>query len=197
VFFRGFFFFFFFFFDASQNSKPSVEAALCAVFSPGDFGSVASNKMRSQALTLALLAPCQCLYGGGGVRVLHNGDRYLPPLVEVPGAGLPLERIVKPPDAEALWEWSCEQRQGAGSDMDFTWASVWPTAAALAGWLVEASQRHLVQGQRVVELGCGLGVAGLSASAAGASRVTLVDREALALHCAMSTAGMPRFQQNQ
>lgn len=94
---------------------------------------------------------------GGGARVIHVGDRYLPPLVEVPGVGLPLARVVKPPDPEALWEWSCEQR-GAGSDMDVTWASVWPAAAALAAHL--DGNRHLVEGLRVVELGSGLGVAG-------------------------------------
>jgi hypothetical protein len=114
-------------------------------------------KGRSTALLL-LLPACESLsLYGGGARVLHRGDRYLPPLVEVPGVGLPLARIVKPPDPEELWEWSCEQH-GAGSDMDVTWASVWPAAAALAAHL--DGNRHLVEGLRVVELGSGLGVAG-------------------------------------
>jgi len=117
-------------------------------------------------------------------RVLHSGDRHLPPLVDVPGVGLPLPRVIKPPDAEALWEWAREL--GREEDLDPSWASVWPAAAALAAHV--AAKPDSVRGARVVELGAGLGVAGLSAAAAGAGRVTLVDREPLALHCAMATA---------
>jgi predicted nicotinamide N-methyase len=63
---------------------------------------------------------------------------------------------------------------------------VWPAAANLAALIARSPE--LVRGLRVCELGSGLGVAGLSAAKAGATTVTLVDREALALHCAMSTA---------
>ena len=63
---------------------------------------------------------------------------------------------------------------------------MWPAAANLAALIARAPE--LVRGLRVCELGSGLGVAGLSAAKAGATTVTLVDREALALHCAMSTA---------
>ena len=63
---------------------------------------------------------------------------------------------------------------------------MWPAAANLAALIARSPE--LVRGLRVCELGSGLGVAGLSAAKAGATTVTLVDREALALHCAMSTA---------
>jgi len=38
---------------------------------------------------------------------LHAGDRYLPPMVECPCVlpGTSLKALVKPPDADALWQW--------------------------------------------------------------------------------------------
>jgi len=108
----------------------------------------------------------------------------LPPLAEVATGGyLPIASVVKPTSAEDLYDWCVRNGQ---PDVDSSWASVWPAAAALANLL--AREPDLVRGRSVVELGAGLGVAGLSAAQAGASSVTLVDREPLALHCAMSTA---------
>ena len=115
--------------------------------------------------------------------LIHEGSSRLPPLVELPGMPLPLEHIVKPPSPEALYEWQCSHGL---SDADPSWASLWPCAAALAAHLV--SRPGLVADRRVVELGCGLGVTGLVAAKLGASTVTLVDREGLALQCAMATA---------
>ena len=121
--------------------------------------------------------------------VVHPGSAELPPLIEVPGGALPLASIVKPPDADSLWEWELER---GNSDADPSWASVWPAAANLANHI--AQDATLVRGKRVAELGAGLGVAGLSAAACGAKSVVLIDREPFALHCAMSTAvvcGLP------
>ena len=115
--------------------------------------------------------------------LIHAGSASLPPLVQVPGGFLPLMAVVKPPDADVLWQW--EQSRG-NMEADTSWASVWPAAANLAALIARTPE--LVRGLRVCELGSGLGVAGLSAAKAGATTVTLVDREALALHCAMSTA---------
>jgi len=108
----------------------------------------------------------------------------LPSLAEVATGGyLPMASVVKPMSAEDLYEWCVRNGQ---PDVNSSWASAWPAAAALANLL--AREPDLVRGRSVVELGAGLGVAGLSAAQAGASSVTLVDREPLALHCAMSTA---------
>ena len=115
--------------------------------------------------------------------LIHAGSRELPPLVQVPGGVLPLTAVVKPPDADTLWQW--EESRG-NVDADSSWASVWPAAANLAYFVANAPS--LVQGRRVAELGAGLGIVGLTAAKVGAATVTLVDREPLALHCAMSTA---------
>lgn len=119
-------------------------------------------------------------------KLIHAGDAALPPLIECsPGneARLPLASIVKPPDAESLYEW---MTMYGNPDGDPSWASVWPAAAALAAHL--ASNPELVEGKRAVELGCGLAIPSLVAAASGAASVTLMDREPLALHCALSTA---------
>ena len=115
--------------------------------------------------------------------LIHAGSASLPPLVQVPGGFLPLMAVVKPPDADVLWQWELSR---GNMEADTSWASVWPAAANLAALIARSPE--LVRGLRVCELGSGLGVAGLSAAKAGATTVTLVDREALALHCAMSTA---------
>jgi predicted nicotinamide N-methyase len=53
----------------------------------------------------------------------------------------------------------------------------WPGGEALARYLL--ARPALVAARGVVELGCGLGVAGLAARAAGAAWVVLTDRAAL------------------
>jgi predicted nicotinamide N-methyase len=117
-------------------------------------------------------------------KVIHAGDASLPPLIEcTPGAKLPLARIVKPPDPDSLYEWMTMYGDAEG---DPSWASVWPAAAALAAHIDR--NPSLVEGKRLVELGAGLGIPSLVAAARGCRSVTLMDREPLALHCALSTA---------
>jgi len=121
--------------------------------------------------------------------LLYPGSRAMPPLVQVPGGFLPLRAVVKPPDVDVLWQW--EEARG-NTEADCSWASVWPAAAYLAHSIMQ--QPSLVRGRSVAELGSGLGIAGLTAAKVGARSVTLVDREPLALHCAMSTADLCGLQ---
>jgi predicted nicotinamide N-methyase len=67
------------------------------------------------------------------------------------------------------------------------WAYVWPACLVL-GELVAGELAAEITGRRVLELGCGLGVVGLSAAKAG-GLVTLTDREPEALAAATSIAG--------
>ena len=67
---------------------------------------------------------------------------------------------------------------GAGTVSDI----VWPAEQALAETLLRS--RALWQSQGLCELGAGLGLAGLVAAKAGASRVMLTDRDALVLDIA-------------
>ena len=108
-------------------------------------------------------------------------------MVQADGARFGLEKgLVRPPDADALWEWY--ERTGRDArDPDPSWGDVWDSARQLGAFLRRGGGD--VAGRRCVDLGCGLGVVGLAAAAAGAT-VTLVDREPECLHCAMATAAL-------
>ncbi|KAL3132844.1 hypothetical protein ABBQ38_006769 [Trebouxia sp. C0009 RCD-2024] len=79
--------------------------------------------------------------------------------------------------------WTCTSLEG---DRDPYWCRLWPSAVALAQLILQ--QPELVKGKRVCDIGCGLGLAGIAAALAGAREVVMLDRETLALQCALLSA---------
>ena len=76
------------------------------------------------------------------------------------------------------------------------WAEVWASGIALAEWCLAGNP---LAGRRVLELGCGVGIAGIAAALSGA-QVVLTDYEPDALAFARCNAGrnlagsMPEFR---
>ena len=59
-----------------------------------------------------------------------------------------------------------------GDDSDWTRGAIWPGGELLASFLTPA-----LRGRRVLELGCGTGIAGLAAADLGAAEIVLTDAE--------------------
>lgn len=95
---------------------------------------------------------------GGGVTVCDGSDDETPPSL----------RLLNPP-----------RRQRIGSELPM---KIYPAAAMLARWLWR--HRRLISGQTVLDIGSGVGTAGLAAAASGARRAVLTDISAPALKCA-------------
>lgn len=132
--------------------------------------------------------------------------------------------LVKPPDVESLWEWLAYTKRNTEGDP--SWGRVWPTALSLGRFvlrsldegegaaagtaataatgggggasLLEGAADALRTASHAVELGCGLGAAGLAYGAAASSdrvgrrrrTVAFLDREPYALHCVMASAAV-------
>ena len=96
--------------------------------------------------------------------------------------------LASPDDADAVCAMHSLEGGADGADggADGVWAEVWPSAVALADELFLRPQ--LVSGKRCLELGAGLGLAGLAAALAGAERVLLSDRESRATLCILDSA---------
>eukprot|EP00850_Spirogloea_muscicola_P011991 SM000076S21812 [mRNA] locus=s76:360233:363087:- [translate_table: standard] len=92
-------------------------------------------------------------------------------------------RLIQPKDVDEVIEMYI--RQGR-MDRDPYWCRLWPSAIALAEEIL--LHPELVAGRKLCDLGAGLGLAGLAAAIAGASEVVLLDREIVALQCALLTA---------
>ena len=76
---------------------------------------------------------------------------------------------------------------GSGNgDADPYWCRPWPSGLALGALLLR--EPGLVRGKRVLDLGCGAGVAGIAAALAGAAEVVLADRDPAAAECASLSA---------
>ena len=100
--------------------------------------------------------------------------------LEVPGHRLRLTRVA---DAEALLA-DIEPVTFADDERLPYWAELWPSAVALSHYLV----RHVdLQGRRVLELGCGLGLVSVVAALQGAW-VLCTDHEEAALAFARRNA---------
>lgn len=72
------------------------------------------------------------------------------------------------------------------ADADPYWCRPWPSGLALGALLLR--EPGLVRGRRVLDLGCGAGVAGIAAALAGAAEVVLADRDPAAAECAALSA---------
>lgn len=103
-------------------------------------------------------------------------EPWLEEVVPLPDGEL---RILRPPDADALITEEAFERE------EFLpyWASLWPSATALARLV----SRRALRGARTLELGCGLGLPSIAAARAGA-RVTASDWSAAAVAAARENA---------
>ena len=85
--------------------------------------------------------------------------------------------ISRPPNCHPLCESDDASSFGdptaCGDDSDWTRGAIWPGGELLASFLTPA----LVRGRRVLELGCGTGIAGLAAADLGAAEIVLTDAE--------------------
>jgi predicted nicotinamide N-methyase len=87
--------------------------------------------------------------------------------VRLPGR---MVRMLRPRDGDAILDELLAEENPDEGRLPF-WAQLWPAGVALARAIVTRP----LAGQRVLELGCGLGLVGVTAALAGA-RVLAVDR---------------------
>ena len=90
--------------------------------------------------------------------------------------GLEERCISRPPPCHPLCDAADDASRGdpdACGDSDWTRGAIWPGGELLASFLTPA----LVRGRRVLELGCGTGIAGLAAADLGAAEIVLTDAE--------------------
>ena len=99
-------------------------------------------------------------------------------------SSVPSSALLRVPcSVDALMD--CYIRSGNG-DADPYWCRPWPSGLVLGALFFR--EPELVRGKRVLDLGCGAGVAGIAAALAGASEVVLADRDPAAAECAALSA---------
>eukprot|EP01026_Neomeris_dumetosa_P072633 TRINITY_DN74014_c0_g1_i11.p1 TRINITY_DN74014_c0_g1~~TRINITY_DN74014_c0_g1_i11.p1 ORF type:complete len:333 (-),score=37.12 TRINITY_DN74014_c0_g1_i11:23-1021(-) len=91
----------------------------------------------------------------------------------------------KPQDFNAVMDMYINRGQ---NDLDPYWVDLWPSSIAMAQTLFDNPE--LVRGKRVADFGCGLGLAGIAAAQCGCREVVFLDREPLALQCALLNSAM-------
>lgn len=115
-----------------------------------------------------------------------------PSTVETIELGLDFIRIMKPADMDKLLDsQEIGERFKQSAYMPY-WASVWPVSRALALRILGGGRLRQHPSSTVLELGCGLGLAGVAALKAG-HVVTFSDYDASALHYAQKNAELNGF----
>lgn len=90
---------------------------------------------------------------------------------------VPEVELAVAPDVTALW--SALVRPGDRDAPLPYWAVSWPAGRAIARFVLDRPE--VVQGRRVLDLGCGSGLQAIAAARAGAAEVTANDVDPLAL----------------
>jgi len=99
-------------------------------------------------------------------------------------------RLISPTDPDCLLQDLEEPATGAPEHfVDPYWAKIWPAAPLLAGAVLRSP---ILPGPRALELGCGSGLAGIAALAAGLD-VTFSDYVPLAVELAKENAARNGF----
>lgn len=93
-------------------------------------------------------------------------------------------RLLRPPSVDSLLETLDAEAPGAEERIPY-WAELWPSSLALAGWLIGG--RGPRRPGPALELGCGLGLAGLVALRLGWD-IELADRDPQA--CALARGNL-------
>jgi len=90
----------------------------------------------------------------------------------------------RPANLEALWDAMTEDEFGDDERLPY-WVELWPASIALVDWL--ADKGGFLKGRICLDMGCGLGLTAMAASALGA-RVVAMDYEKDALAYAYKNA---------
>ncbi len=117
-------------------------------------------------------------------------SRYTPDIT-VPACGRDWI-LHRPADLETLWDAITTEAFGDDERLPY-WVELWPASIALADWLMENGGR--IRGKRCLDMGCGLGLSAMAATAAGA-KVLAMDYEEEALLYARKNAAANRVPQS-